>query len=398
MNKLTITELDLRGKRVFIRVDFNVPLQGGVVTDDTRIRESLPTIRLAIQKGGRIVLASHLGRPKGGADPKYSLLPVAKKLEELIGRPVRFSSDCVGPVPESKSKSLADGGILLLENVRFHPEEEKNDEAFSKQLAALSDGLFVCDAFGSAHRAHASVVGITRFVQQSAAGLLMERELSYLGDAISNPARPFVAILGGAKVSDKIEVVENLMKIADAVLIGGGMAYTFLKAEGQPIGKSLVEDDKVDLARRLREEAQQKKFALLLPVDHVVGAEFKPGTATQTLSVSATPDGWKGLDIGPKTIDTYRLKIAVAMTIVWNGPMGVFEMPAFAKGTLEVAKAVAAATTSGATSIVGGGDSVAAVHQSGVADKISHISTGGGASLEFLAGRKLPGVEALTDK
>jgi phosphoglycerate kinase len=398
MNKLTITDLDLRGKRVFIRVDFNVPLKDGVVTDDTRIRESLPTLRLAIQKGGRLVLASHLGRPKGRPDPKYSLLAVSKKLEELIGRPVRFSSDCVGPVPESKSKSLAEGGILLLENVRFHPEEEKNDEVFSKQLAALCDGLFVCDAFGSAHRAHASVVGITRFVQRSAAGLLMEKELAYLGEAVTNPARPFVAILGGAKVSDKIEVVENLMKIADAMLIGGGMAYTFLKAEGQPIGKSLVEDDKLELAKRLRAEAQQKKFALLLPVDHVVGAEFNAGTATQTLPVSATPDSWMGLDIGPKTIDTYRQKINSAKTIVWNGPMGVFEMPAFSKGTLEVAKAVAAATSGGAISIVGGGDSVAAVHQSGVADKISHISTGGGASLEFLGGHKLPGVEALTTK
>src|SRR5437762_8990284 len=344
MNKLTITDLDLRGKRVFIRVDFNVPLKEGVITDDTRIRESLPTLRLAIQKGGRLVLASRPGRPKGGRDPKYSRLAGSQKLEDLSRRPVRFSSDCVGQVPESKGKSLAEGGILLLENVRFHPEEEKNDETFSNQLAALSDGLFVCDAFGSAHRAHASVVGITRFVERSAAGLLMEKELAYLGEAVTNPTRPFVAILGGAKVSDKIEVVENLMNIADAMLIGGGVAYTFLKAEGQPIGKSLVEDDKLELAKRLRAEAQQKKFALLLPVDHVVGAEFKADTATKTVSVSATPEGWMGLDIGPKTIDTYRQKIASAKTIVWNGPMGVFEMPAFAKGTLEVAKAVAAAT------------------------------------------------------
>jgi phosphoglycerate kinase len=398
MTKLTINDVDLRGKRVFIRVDFNVPLKDGVVTDDTRIRETIPTLRLAIQKGGRLVLASHLGRPKGGPDPKFSLRPAAKKLEELLGKPVAFALDCVGPGAEGQSKALRDGEVLVLENVRFHSEEEKNDEAFSKQLAALCDGVFVCDAFGSAHRAHASVVGITRFVQQSAAGLLMEKELAYLGKAMTAPARPFVAILGGAKVSDKIEVVENLMKIADAMLIGGGMAYTFLKADGQPIGKSLVEDDKVDLARRLREEAQKKKFALLLPVDHVVGAEFKADTATQTVSVSATPDGWMGLDIGPKTIEAYRQKIANAKTIVWNGPMGVFEMPAFAKGTLEIAKAVAAATGNGAISIVGGGDSVAAVHQSGLADKISHISTGGGASLEFLGGRKLPGVEALTNK
>jgi phosphoglycerate kinase len=398
MTKLTINDLDLRGKRVFIRVDFNVPLKDAVVTDDTRIRETLPTLRLAIEKGGRLVVASHLGRPKGGPDPKYSLRPTAKKLEELLGRPVAFALDCIGPGAEGQSKALRDGEVLVLENVRFHGEEEKNDEAFSKQLAALCDGLFVCDAFGSAHRAHASVVGITRFVKQSAAGLLMEKELAYLGKAVTNPARPFVAILGGAKVSDKIEVVENLMKIADAMLIGGGMAYTFLKADGEPIGKSLVEDDKLELARRLRDEARQRRFALLLPVDHVVGAEFKADTATQTVSVSATPDGWMGLDIGPKTIDTYRQKVAGAKTIVWNGPMGVFEMPAFAKGTLEIAKAVAAATTAGATSIVGGGDSVAAVHQSGLAEKISHISTGGGASLEFLAGRKLPGVEALTNK
>ena len=398
MNKLTINDLNLQGKRVFIRVDFNVPLKDGAVTDDMRIRETLPTLRLAMQKGGRLVLASHLGRPKGGPDPKYSLKPAAKKLEELLGKPVAFALDCVGPGAEGQSKALRDGEILVLENVRFHPEEEKNDEAFSKQLAALCDGVFVCDAFGSAHRAHASVVGITRFVKQSAAGLLMEKELAYLGKALTNPARPFLAILGGAKVSDKIEVVENLMKVADAMLIGGGMAYTFLKAEGQPIGKSLVEDDKLELAKRLRAEAQQKKFALLLPVDQVVGEKFEAGTTTKTVPISQTPDGWMGLDIGPKTIETYRQKIAGAKTIVWNGPMGVFEMPAFANGTLEIAKAVAAATAAGATSIIGGGDSVAAVHQAGVAAKISHISTGGGASLEFLGGRKLPGVESLTNK
>ena len=398
MNKLTIRDLDLRGKRVFIRVDFNVPLKDGVVTDDTRIRETLPTLKVAIEKGGRLVLASHLGRPKGGPDPKYSLKPAAKKLEELLGKPVAFASDCVGPEAEAKSKALKDGDVLLLENVRFHPEEEKNDEAFSKQLAALCDGLFVCDAFGSAHRAHASVLGITRFVQKAAAGLLMEKEIAYIGKAVTNPARPFVAILGGAKVSDKIEVVENLMKIADAMLIGGGMAYTFLKAQGLSIGKSLVEEDKLDLAKRILADAKQKNFKFLLPLDNVIAPEFKADAPATTVDVNAIPANQMGLDIGPKTIAAYSAEIATAKTIVWNGPMGVFEMPAFAKGTLEIAKAVAAATTAGAISVVGGGDSVAAVHQSGVSGKISHISTGGGASLEYLGGRKLPGVEALTNK
>jgi phosphoglycerate kinase len=398
MNKLSIRDLDMTGKRVFLRADFNVPLDGERVTDDTRIRETLPTLALARERGARLVLASHLGRPKGKPDPKYSLKPVAAMLAELLGAAVDFAADCVGADAEARSKALANGGVLLLENVRYHAEEEANDETFSRQLAALCDSLFVCDAFGSAHRAHASVVGITRFVKQSAAGLLMERELAYLGKALTNPERPFVAVLGGAKVSDKIEVVENLMRVADAMLIGGGMAYTFLKSEGLPIGKSLVETDKLDLARNLLAEAQKKNFRLLLPTDHVLGAEFKADTQTQTTSVNATPDGWMGLDIGPDTIAKFGAELSRARTIVWNGPMGVFEMPAFAKGTLEVARAVAAATAQGATSIVGGGDSVAAIHAAGLADKVSHISTGGGASLEFLGGRKLPGVEALTDK
>ncbi len=398
MKKLSIKDLNLAGKRVFVRVDFNVPLEGGRVTDDTRIRETLPTLRYAIEKGARLVLASHLGRPKGKPDPKYSLKPAADKLAELLGKPVEFASDCVGAETEAKSKALADGGVLVLENVRYHAEEEKNDEAFSKQLAALSDGLFVCDAFGSAHRAHSSVVGITKFVQQSAAGFLMEKELAYLGKAVTAPDRPLVAILGGAKVSDKIEVIENLMKLADAMLIGGAMAYTFLKSQGLPVGKSLVEDEKLDLARKILADAKIKNFKLLLPADHVLGEELKADTETDIAPINRTSDFWMGLDIGPETVKAYSAVIATAKTIIWNGPMGVFEMAPFANGTLGIARAVAEATARGATSIIGGGDSVAAVHQAGVADKISHISTGGGASLEFLGGTKLPGVEALTSR
>jgi phosphoglycerate kinase len=396
MNKLSIRDLDLRGRRVFIRVDFNVPLDGAKVTDDTRIRETLPTLRLAIDRGARLVLASHLGRPKGKVDPKFSLAPVATRLRELLGRPVDFASDCVGADALAKSKALSDGGVLLLENVRYHPQEEANDPEFSKHLAGLSDQLFVCDAFGSAHRAHASVVGITRFVSQSAAGLLMEKELAYLGKALSNPDRPFLAVLGGAKVSDKIEVVQNLMRLTDAMLIGGAMAYTFLKSQGQPVGKSLVEDDKLAVARGILDGARERHFRMLLPVDHVL-AESPDSVSTKTADIADTPDGWMGLDVGPKTIDLFAKQVSSARTIIWNGPLGMFERPAFAQGTLAMARAIAAATRSGATSIIGGGDSVAAVEQAGVAAQISHISTGGGASLEFLAGEKLPGVEALTD-
>jgi phosphoglycerate kinase len=397
MNKLSIRELQMSGKRVFIRVDFNVPLENGRVSDDTRVRETLPTLRLAIERGARLVLASHLGRPKGKVDPRYSLAPVAVRLRELLGKPVEFAPDCVGAEAEAKSKALKNGDALLLENVRYHSQEEANDPGFSRQLAALCDEIFVCDAFGSAHRAHASVVGITKFVRQAAAGLLMEKELAYLGKAISNPERPFVSVLGGAKVSDKIEVVQNLMKLADAMPIGGAMAYTFLKSEGKPVGKSLVENDKLELARELLDEARKRNFRLLLPVDHVL-AESPDSARTWTTEIANTPDSWMGLDIGPMTVAQFGREIAKARTIVWNGPLGMFEKPAFAQGTLGIAKAVAAATNSGAISIVGGGDSVAAVEQAGVADQISHISTGGGASLEFLAGEKLPGIEALTDE
>lgn len=396
MKKLSIRDLELSRKRVFIRADFNVPLANGKVEDDTRIRATLPTLKLAIDRGARLVLASHLGRPKGKPESKYSLAPVAERLKELLGKPVIFASDCVGQEPESRSKALKNGHVLLLENVRFHAEEEQNDEGFSRQLAALCDGIYVDDAFGSAHRAHASVVGITKFVRQAAAGLLMEQELEYLGKALTNPERPFLAILGGAKVSDKIEVIQNLIKIANTILIGGAMAYTFFRAKGFTTGKSLVEEDKTDLALTLLGEAVERGSRIVLPVDHILARSTEDGAQTQVTGVEGTPADWMGLDIGPKTIELFRTEISRARTIVWNGPLGMFEKPAFARGTMAIARAVADATAKGATSIVGGGDSVAAIEQAGLANKISHISTGGGASLEFLAGRKLPGVEALT--
>ncbi|MGH9864615.1 MAG: phosphoglycerate kinase, partial [Candidatus Acidiferrales bacterium] len=361
MNKLSIRDLELSGKRVFIRADFNVPLANGKVEDDTRIRATLPTLKLAIDRGARLVIASHLGRPKGKPESKYSLAPVAERLKELLGKPVIFASDCVGEEPESRSKALKNGNILLLENVRFHAEEEENDEGFSRQLAALCDGIFVDDAFGSAHRAHASVVGITKFVRQAAAGLLMEQELEYLGKALTNPERPFLAILGGAKVSDKIEVIQNLIKIANTILIGGAMAYTFFRAKGFTTGKSLVEEDKTDLALTLLGEAVERGCRIVLPVDHILARSAEEGAQTQLTGVEGTPSDWMGLDIGPKTIELFRKEIFGARTILWNEPLGMFEKPAFARGTMEVARAVAAATAKGATSIVGGGDSVAAV-------------------------------------
>jgi phosphoglycerate kinase len=401
MAKLSISQLDLNKKRVFLRADFNVPLSDdGTVADDTRIRETLPTIQHALRNGARLVAASHLGRPKGKPNPKMSLKPVAERLGALLREQqtvaeVTFASDCVGKEAEDKAAALAPGSVLLLENLRFHPEEEANDEEFSKSLASLAD-YYVNDAFGTAHRAHASTVGITRFVEKSAAGFLMQKELTYLGKALEDPQRPFVAILGGAKVSDKIEVIRHLMGKVDALLIGGGMAFTFLKASGVAVGKSLVEEEKVPLARKLLDETGLRKLKLLLPVDHVV-ADKIAADAQITVLAEGSPiaDDRMALDIGPKTVALFAAEIGAAKTIVWNGPMGVFEVASFAEGTIKIAKAIAA--NSSCTSIVGGGDSVAAVHLAGVADAISHISTGGGASLEFLEGKKLPGVEALTD-
>jgi phosphoglycerate kinase len=389
MPKLSVRDLDLKGKCVFMRVDFNVPLSedGQTITSDKRIRASLPTIRYVLDQGAALILASHLGRPKGKPNPTMSLKPVARRLEELLGRPVKMAPDCVGP--EVEAMKPAPGEVLLLENVRFHPEEEQDDPEFARKLAAGAD-VFVQDAFGSAHRAHASTVGVAKVLPVAAAGLLMEKELEYLGKAITNPDRPCVGVLGGAKVSDKIEVIQNLLKVVDRLLIGGAMAYTFFRAQGRPTGKSKVEEDKVDLAREVLAQASDK---LMLPVDHVVASELVVGAPSEV--VDSIPEDKLGVDIGPKTVAAYTEVIRGAKTIIWNGPMGVFEMPPWDAGTVALAKAVA---ESGAVSVVGGGDSEKAIKAAGVADRITHISTGGGASLEFLAGLELPGVAVLTDK
>lgn len=409
MNKKTIKDIDLTGKRVFIRVDFNVPIKDGKITDDTRIRGAIPTIKYASDNAKVVVLASHLGRPikdKKKAEEKgipydaskYSLKPVAEHLSDLIGKKVIFASDCVGDEVKNLVDSATNGSIILLENVRYHAGEEKNDEEFAKQLAELAD-VYINDAFGAAHRAHASTAGITKFVENSVAGLLMEKELNFLGKALNNPERPFVAILGGAKVSDKIPVIKSLIeRKVDKLLIGGAMAYTFFKANGYTVGKSLVEDDMMPTALEVEKQAKDAGVELKLPTDHQVVDSYEPLTSRKTIPVDFTNAGLVGLDIGEETVAIFSKALEGAKTIVWNGPMGMFEEKPFDKGTLAIAKAVADATDNGATSIVGGGDSVSAVNQSGLSDKISHISTGGGATLEFLAGDALPGVEALDDK
>lgn len=412
MRKLSIRDLDLRGKRAFVRVDFNVPIKDGRIGDDTRIRASLATIKYALERGATVVLASHLGRPKGKVSPQLSLRPIAARLSELLGTPVTFADDCIGDAAARAVNQVhaAGGGVVLLENLRFHPEEEKNDPAFAKSLASLAD-VYINDAFGAAHRAHASVEAITHVLPRAAAGLLMEQELRYLGRAIESPDRPFVVILGGAKVSDKLDVIQNLLGKADRLLIGGAMAYTFFKSRGVPVGKSLVEDDKLDAARAITADAEKRRVPIELPLDHVVTDRVAEGAAHEVLAIgdpstgSGSPRAMSrgdarigdrlGVDIGPATISAYEAFIKDAKTVVWNGPMGVFEIEAFASGTMAVAHAVAAVK---GTTIIGGGDSIAAVKKAGVADRITHISTGGGASLEFLGGRTLPGVAALSDK
>ncbi len=400
MAKLSIRDIDIANKRVFIRVDYNVPFadDNKTITDDTRIVATLPTLKYAIEHKARVILAAHLGRPKGKVNPKYSLAPVADRLRELLGASVSvaFAPDCVGEVAEKMANDLQPGQVLLLENVRFYAEEEANDAEFSKKLAALAD-IYVNDAFGAAHRAHASTEGITHFLKPAVAGLLMEKEIVYLGKALTNPEKPFVAIIGGSKISGKIDVIQNLLDKVDTLVIVGGMAYTFARALGVKTGKSLVEEDRIEMAKAAIEKAKALGVKLLLPADNVIADAFSADANTQEWDTSKDfPEDWMGLDIGPKTVKAIEAVIATAKTIVWNGPAGVFEIPKFAVGTNAIAMAVAA--NRGAISIIGGGDSVSAINQAGVADKITHISTGGGASLEFLEGKKLPGVEALTDK